>query len=160
MVSRVIARRAAWAIEAAQADAERQDRKLGGCQIRNHLERFTLHSEGYAEPGYDSQTGVIVTGDYNDVDTCDRETKARMVISTLPSRLLAVLEKLGVECEWSDEWSACGGCDKLFRTEPDSHDWSPSYTYQDRDLYCADCAESDEDTEADRELAREGAGEA
>jgi len=139
MVRNVIARRATWALEAALSVAEKQDRACKGHMIRNHLEGFMLHFEGYAEPGCDSASGIVATGNYNNVDHYNAATGRREVLSTLPSRLLKIWEKLGIECEWSDEWTECGGCSKLVRTEPDSHDWTPSYTYQDGDIWCSEC---------------------
>ena len=36
-----------------------------------------------------------------------------------------ILERIGVACEWSDEWDACEACEGIFRIEPDGYCWSP-----------------------------------
>jgi hypothetical protein len=40
-----------------------------------------------------------------------------------PERLLRVLESMGLECEWSDEWTMCDDCCRMFRSSPDCYDW-------------------------------------
>lgn len=143
----VIRARAARAYEAACNIATRLD----GFSVRNHLESVQLHFAGYAERGYsDPYHGIIATGNWNAVDKYDSATKKRVAVpgDDLPVRLSAVFEALGVDCEWSDEWSTCNDCGKLVRTEPDSHGWKPSYKpYVEGDaaLYCLACAEEESD---------------
>jgi hypothetical protein len=107
-------------------------------RVRCILEDIHLHTQGYAESGYEAQ--VIALGNWNNITSWDEKTRERKVISTLPSRLARVLERLGVECEWSDEWITCYDCGKLLRTQPDCMWWKPSFTYDDNGAYCLSCA--------------------
>lgn len=95
---------------------------------------FQLHFEGYAEPGYnDPESGLITTGNWNPSGKDN----------TMP-RIGAILEKLGVELEWEDEWCECSECGKLVRTQPDSYSWTRSYWLHDGiGLYCQDCVLDD-----------------
>lgn len=119
--------------------------------------RFQLHYEGYAEPGYPEKE-LIATGNWN-----SRTERRRVYDKPIPDwltvknpdetykhtdntmpRIGAILEKLGVELEWEDEWCACEECSKLFRTEPDSYSWTPSYWAHDGiGLYCQACVQDD-----------------
>lgn len=63
-------------------------------------------ASSYGEPGYsDPSAGIIVFANWNN----------------LPDGLFKWLEKCGVECEWSDEWTQVN--DKAYRTSPDSYHW-------------------------------------
>jgi hypothetical protein len=87
-----------------------------------------LYFEGYAEPGYsDPECGIIALANWNHY-----EREARL------------LEALGVEIEWSDEWAMCDDCNKLVRTSPDSYCWMRSY-WMDDDCYiqCEECIDKD-----------------
>lgn len=133
-----IAKRAYQAYQAACRMAE----KLPGFQVWNHLEEITLHFAGYAEPGYDDPScGIIAIGNWNSVTEYDRELRDQKVISDLPERLGAIFEKLGIECEWSDEWAVCEECNRLIRTEPDSHSWKRSYVLSKVGYFCKECDE-------------------
>jgi hypothetical protein len=111
---------------------------------RGHMQYTEFHFAGYGEPGYDDpEIGIIATGNWNNDDTYDQEKRERVVTSTLPSRVAEVLEKLGVEIEWSDEWSSCSDCGKLVRTSADSYCWQPSYVCGDGELLCHECVEQD-----------------
>lgn len=104
----------------------------GARASKSQIEAVEYH-HAYAEPGYtDPECGIIATGNWNSVDEDD-----------MPERLSELLERLGVSCEWSDEWSSCGGCGKLVRTEPDCYDWEPSYHISDSDIYCRECRAPD-----------------
>lgn len=109
-----------------------------------HIQDIRLH-EGYAEPGYRTpESGIIATGNWNDVTKYVNDN--RITISDYPSRIARLFEKLGVEIEWSDEWTTCGNCYKLVRTSADSYGWQPSYVMYDGELECAECiAEHPED---------------
>lgn len=107
-----------------------------------HYREFELHCNGYAEPGYsDPESGIIATGDWNrHYRYQEPETKADL---TMP-RVAALLEKLGVELEWEDEWTECSDCNKLVRTSPDSYSWQPSYWRSDEgDIQCEECVLAD-----------------
>ena len=113
----------------------------GNNRVRNSLEDIQLHYEGYAEPGCHSEE-VVATGNWNDVSKYNSLTNKQERISNLPSRILALFEKMGIVCEWSDEWAACS-CGKLVRTQGDSYSWTASYQLNDGELTCIDCLKDD-----------------
>lgn len=135
--------RAAWRLlECAQRMAEKADAKIGGFAIRNRIEEIQIHTEGYAEPGYDGD--VVATGDWNSVDRYDSRLQVRVDLlgGDLPERLCEAFERIGVEIEWSDEWSTCEDCGKLVRTSGDSYSWQPAYVIMnDCELFCHECAQ-------------------
>ncbi len=107
---------------------------------------MTLHTKGYAEPGYDGE--VVVTGDFNNIDKWDAEGRTHETIDKTPGRVADLLEKIGVEVEWSDEWAACDGCQKLVRTQADSYAWQRSYFEDDMFgdegyIVCHECVKDD-----------------
>jgi hypothetical protein len=123
--------------------------KLPGHAVRNHLEGIRLYTDGYAEPGY---SGVLVaTGNWNTVDRYVPPTngeayghRAPVPGGDLPERLAKIFEKLGFECEWSDEWHACDECCRLVRQQPDSYSWKPSYALLNEcEVYCHECIKKD-----------------
>jgi hypothetical protein len=119
---------------------------LNSCKTnsgRSHIDEVQLHVNGYAEPGYsDPESGVIATGNWNDVT--EWRNGRSQVVDTAPKRLGELLERLGVELEWSDEWQTCSNCSKLYRTEPDSYSWKRSYVqFEDGDQLCEDCVKHD-----------------
>ena len=110
-----------------------------GYMVVNRLEYITLYVNGYSEPGYTSKYNIVATGNWNKVDRYDREKKERVIVSDLPERVSKIFEKLGVECEWSDEWCECYDCGKLLRTQPDNWFWKPSFTLDDNGAHCREC---------------------
>lgn len=107
-----------------------------GCRgAADQIEWIELHFDGYSEPGYEApECGIVATGNWNDVEGSDAV-----------GRVSALLEKLGVALEWSDEWSECGDCYKLVRTQPDSYGWRPHYAILNEcELVCGDCIQSDD----------------
>jgi hypothetical protein len=127
--------RAMWIIEIAKNMAE----KALDHGTRNRLEDIQIHEE-YAEPGYDSK-GPILTGNWNPI-SWDKTKKEDDLIF----RLGEILEKIGCELEWEDEWSTCADCSRLVRTEPDSYGWTPSYAILNEcELVCADCIKENPD---------------
>lgn len=130
-----IFRRVEWVIAAALASTKNQ-------QTRDRIEDIRCHSNGYAEPGYiDPESGVVACGNWNNISEWDKDLHRSVTIDGTVGRLAAVLEKLGCELEWSDEWADCSECGKLIRTSPDSYSWTPSYIAQDCEVYCTDCAD-------------------
>lgn len=77
----------------------------------------------FAESGYDQPAKGILFADWNYFD----------------KRTLDILERMGYECEWSDEWSNCDGCGKAVRTSPDHCAWQPYYVVSDGGLVCLNC---------------------
>ena len=105
---------------------------------------------GYAEPGYGCTDSIIAFGNWNPSDLTDAEGDRVSGfdlpsdhINALPKKLGKLLEKAGVECEWSDEWAECGDCGKAVRTQGDSYFWTPSYVYSDGEITCGDCVLED-----------------
>lgn len=143
MINQKVAKRAGNILEIARKMAE----KYSDWQVRSAIEGITLYFDGYAEPGYtDPGCGIIATGDWNDIpkwihptNNCD--VGYRSIVSDLPSRVGNLFEKLGIECEWEDEWHPCSLCGKLIRKNADSYSWQPSYSYSDGEINCAICME-------------------
>ena len=99
----------------------------------------------YCEPGYSAPEGLILSANWNDRDRYDADTRRRVVTDTRPSRLGNVLERLGCELEWCDEWTACDDCNGAIRTQPDSMCWTPSYVMDDDcTILCTECAQEAE----------------
>jgi len=101
----------------------------------------------YAEPGYRSDSGVIVFGNWNPPrypkDGDEPLTKAER----LAPRLADALEGIGADVEWLDEWAMCEECHRAVRTEGDSYSWRPSYAWQNEcEIVCTDCLLADMDT--------------
>lgn len=121
-----ILNRVKWAMEAAKASTENY-------QTIRRIEDIEIHFNGYAEPGYtDPSSGIIATGNWNNVSGYENEDKTI-------ERLASVLETLGCELEWSDEWGTCNECCKIIRTSADSWGWTPSYHIGCDGLECVDC---------------------
>jgi hypothetical protein len=112
---------------------------------RSRIECIRLCSEGYAEPGYsDPESGVIAFGNWNDITRWDAAKHEFVTIGDTPSRIAALLEKLGVELEWADEWACCAQCSKAVRTGPDSYNWKPSFWQDDSgSITCCGCISED-----------------
>lgn len=111
-----------------------------GC---SQIDSFTICTQGYSEPGYsDPSSGIIVFGNFNAVT---RYTENKFVtLDDTPARLAKLLEKLGCELEWSDEWTWCDQCGKAVRSKPDSYSWRPYYMDDGcGSLICGDCVHED-----------------
>ncbi len=104
---------------------------------RYWVEEELSWAEAYAEPGYSSEKPGIFFANWNP-RTYDNPTKADQ---TMP-RLAAILEKMGAEIEWSDEWLQCD-CGKAFRTSGDSYSWLMYGYIGDGDYACGDCVLED-----------------
>lgn len=135
-INKKIAKRANRILDCAREIAE----KFPGYSVSNYIEEIQLHFNGFSEPGYDNpECGIIATGNWNNISKYDRERRSREIKSDLPSRILRLFEKLGIDCCWSDEWANCENCQKLFRTSPDSHGWMPSYALVGDEYHCVEC---------------------
>ncbi len=107
----------------------------------------------YAEAGYclgEGQIG-IVTGNWNSVT--EWTDGKPVVVDGTPGLLGHLFEALGFELEWSDEWTTCESCYRIFRYKPDSCGWQPSYfDFGCGGLFCLDCVDPEsmlEDIEGD-----------
>lgn len=134
---------------------QNQQRERASKLLEAFRDEYDLQwSHAYAEPGYaDPETGMIVFGNWNNRTAYDRETNERTVTDNRPERLGNILEKLGCDLQWSDEWATCGGCGKAVRTQPDSWGWTPSYNekmLQAGEFVCLTCEpETTDDSEDD-----------
>lgn len=88
------------------------------------------------------EDAVWVTGDWNDRTTYDHESGIRTTIDDTPSRLLAALERVGVDCWWFDTCSRCTECDRLVDTEP-TYGAPPAVWVDDAGYVCAECVSAD-----------------
>lgn len=89
----------------------------------------------YIEPGYSLegiQVGILVS-DWNYFDEPAQEVNDE----TYPLDMFFSLE-------WEDEWSECGSCYKLVRTQADCYSWTPSYALTNGELICHECLHEDE----------------
>ena len=153
-------KRANQALNAAISLAERERHRSGNWSLSNRIEEIQLYQSSapascYAEPGYDHR--LAATGNWNSVSEYNRVLQMRETVpqGNLPKRLLAILEKLGFECEWSDEWTSCEDCSKLIRTQPDSYFWEPSYVMGDGSCHCEGCAPKEEEEDDSEEESEE-----
>lgn len=95
----------------------------------------------YCEPGYDEPAdGLILSANWNNRRRWDRETGKSIVTDARPERIARILERLGCELEWCDEWESCDECNGAVRTQPNGFCWVPSYQLVDEcAIYCAEC---------------------
>src|SRR5438045_3021442 len=110
-------------------------------QGRNRIEDIQICTHGYAEPGYsDPASGVIALGNWNTISMWGEKTSRFETLDDTPARVANLLDKIGVELEWSDEWAVCDDCGKIVRTKPDSYGWKGSF-WQDDDgsTHCHEC---------------------
>lgn len=124
--------------------AARMADNVPGWETKSRIDEMELYTD-YAEPGYTTpESGVIALGNWNSVDRYDSETNSRVEVSNLPERIGKLFERIGIELEWSDEWSGCSSCGKLIRTQPDSYDYKPSYWINEGEILCVDCIDPSE----------------
>lgn len=129
------------ALEKAQRILRAAFRSAPTADGRHRIEIIELYGQGYAEPGYtDPEAGVIALGNWNDVT---RFVNGQSVtLDNFPSRVARLLEQIGVELHWCDEWTVCDACGKLVRLKPDSYGWKPSYRSDDDGLTCLECLQA------------------
>lgn len=101
---------------------------------KNEIENVRFYN-GYSEPGYSAE--IVAIGNWNKIT--EWNGTEHIELDNTMARLGDVLEKIGVEIEWEDEWSSCCECDKLVRTQADSHSWKPSYKLDDYGFTCINC---------------------
>ncbi len=124
-------------------------------QGRNWAENMLWCAE-YAEPGYDDPKQGICLANWNAIDQYNRETKSREVIDDTPKRVGDLLERIGVDLQWEDEWSLCHCCSRAVRTQPDGWSWTPSYRIVDEcELLCLDCFKSEGHDQSEDESEEE-----
>jgi uncharacterized protein (TIGR02996 family) len=112
---------------------------------RARCEDVRWHAK-YAEPGYTTPEAGICLGNWN---TAERHTAGAGYrdVDDTPKLLGDLLEALGVECEWSDEWDTCDECGGLVRTCANCFDWTPHYRADDDTELpiCLNCVGEDDD---------------
>lgn len=113
-------------------------------QGRSQIECIRLCTVGYAEPGYDDpKSGVIAFGNWNKICRYNPSTRSFEDLDDTPCRVGKLLETLGVELEWEDEWATCDGCGKAVRIKPNSYSWQAYYAVTDDGITCGDCIQED-----------------
>ncbi len=129
-----IARRAHRILEAVEHSCKNS---MISCQLQD----VGIHTNGYAEAGYDDpSSGVIATGNWNNIT--DYVDGKLVVEEGTMGRVADLFTALGIELEWSDEWTTCCTCNKLVRTSPDCCSWTPSYyMHDDCDIVCRKCCD-------------------
>jgi hypothetical protein len=109
------------------------------------IEDIHLHVNGYADSGISlPKSGIIATGNWNRVCYKDKldPSGINRLISDLPERVQTIFEKMGIECEWEDQWSVCITCGKLIYT--DSCSSNCDYRFVDGEGYeCLNCIKKD-----------------
>lgn len=115
--------------------------------------------DGYAPGSHHSgdADAVVVLGNWNDRyryvpgigsdpvlnELVGADGYGRVLVSDVPSRLAAALERVGASVEWYDSYSTCCECFKAVQTEPDSYSWVPPYVIGDNGYLCSGCALDD-----------------
>lgn len=131
--------RAYRALRAAERVATRLDHEQ-----HTHTHGNTLNEIDWFENMWDdsltTELGVYV-GNWNRLDVYNHTTRQREDLpgGEWPALLAARLERLGAECVWSDEHSACGTCARLIRTECDSFSWTPDFYITHGEITCLGC---------------------
>ena len=97
-------------------------------ETRRNQIKYIDFAPSYAEPGYTNPARGILFGNWN----------------YFAGVATDILERMGYECEWEDEWSTCSGCGKAIRTSADSYCWQPSYFDFDCELLCRECVDMEE----------------
>jgi len=60
------------------------------------------------------------------------------------SRLLDILERMDIECEWSDEWTSCDECFRMVRSSPNCWNWRMFGYIADGSFVCGNCIDPEE----------------
>ena len=105
------------------------------------LEEIEIHTNGYSEPGYDDLSGLIASGNWNSITKWVEGSET--ILDDTPARVATLLERMGVDLIWSDEYDSCVKCGKVFRTSPDSYGWTRSYVDTEDGRYCHECVSED-----------------
>jgi hypothetical protein len=90
-------------------------------------------ADHYCEPGYSLPEGKkgVAFGNWNDKGY----------------RLANILDRMGYEVEWLDEWTTCTHCYGAFRTQPDCYSWQMhgAFLELDCEMVCGDCLTANPD---------------
>jgi hypothetical protein len=90
-------------------------------------------ADHYCEPGYSLPEGRngVAFGDWNDKRY----------------RLANILDRMGYEVEWLDEWATCAHCNGAFRTQPNCYSWQMfgALLEDSCEFVCGDCLTANPD---------------
>lgn len=105
--------------------------------LRSFLRRATFEiedmrwSDKYAEAGYstNAKRGILFAN-----------------WNYFPRNTTDLLERMGYEIKWSDEWTFCEDCQGAIRIQADSYSWKAGYFFDEADgtLTCESCVLADE----------------
>jgi len=100
----------------------------------------------YCEPGYNET--LLVGEKPSGIYFANWNPKSfTPLVSTIESRIGALLEHYDIPMEWSDEWDTCCDCGGAIQTQPDSYFWKPSYVlFNDYEIICESCVFADLDS--------------
>ena len=101
----------------------------------------TVMDLGVGIVGGDSDA-VWVTGDWNDTRHYNRATGQWVTMDNMPSRVLAALERIGVDCWWHDTCDRCAECHRLIDTEQ-MFGTAPAIWTDDAGHVCVECVVED-----------------
>lgn len=110
-------------------------------EVLSRLENMEWAAE-YAESGYTTPANGagIYFSNWNDVGPWNDRPEDR---DGTMGRVAALLERVGADIQWEDEWHTCDECGRAIRMEPNSYSWTPSYIVGDGEIVCARCVEDD-----------------
>ena len=107
-------------------------------QLATKREKYALEEiqlvSGYSESGYNGK--VVALANWNNTG----------ILGSID--VSALLEKVGVNIEWYDEWVVCGYCNKAVRIQPDSYSWKRSFTIDEDGITCLECVDPVEHLES------------
>lgn len=130
-------------------NTETQKNRIG--RVIDHLidaGEYIHTAPDYAERGYcmDDENGIVVFANWNPPRCRTGKMPALTREENRMPRAAEILERLGCEIEWSDEWTTCCDCGRAVRMQPDSYDWQPSYVvFNDCEIVCENCVAEDPD---------------
>lgn len=122
-------------------------------ETKNRLEEITWAPD-YAEPSYslsrpDTKAGIYL-GNWNPPTKYDPvfQQQVSVIDGNILPRLKKVLEKVGADIEWSDEWAFCHDCSKIGRTQPDGWFWQSSLIVDlaEGSCLCKECHNRNQET--------------
>jgi hypothetical protein len=120
--------------------------RRSSARVQSRISEIELHTHGYAEPGYKNpESNIIATGNWNSVHDWDKQSQKSINEDKTVCELGGMLEELGAELEWGDEWRECDVCNGLLRTTQDSYGWKHYYwdEFGDGNMICAGCIKKD-----------------
>jgi hypothetical protein len=105
-------------------------------RARDRVEEMNVHTN---VDDFDFDAPVVVTGNWNEIDRWDEETRSHVLLDEIPKRLGKALERIGVEIAWGDCCDSCDDCGKLLNTNPSHYGWQPRYVSTKHGTCCLEC---------------------